>query len=311
MAIDLDSLDQESVLRVVEDLLSESTPIERVEPIDTWRTRNSAFWRIRAHPEGQALEPFCVVFKVERRWDPQAARGTHDALRRLSDLEGPSGSVSFPAPLGWTKEPPGVLMRDVEGVELFDVLPDPDGVPWGAPDGLTGVVRSCGEAMGWVHRLASIDTPTQEMRDQALQRIPAGIRGLLLRTAPPTEGSYVRSHNFSRNDFLVSPDGGLSILDPPIEGKPALLHEDVAWFTFQLLSRAQRSQRRRLRASFLDGYGSSAPRGPLTESDLRAVALCEMARGLGTSKRLILERNLGDGFQALGIALGALGRFSA
>jgi hypothetical protein len=310
MAIDLDSLDQDVVLRVVEDLLSESTPIARVEPVDTWRSRNSAFWRVRAHPQEQAGEPFDVVFKVERRWDTEAARGTYDALRRLSDLEGPSESVSFPTPLGWTEDPPGVLMPDVEGVELFDVIPDASGVPWGEPESLAAVVHSCGEAMGWVHHLALIHSPAEEVRDRALQRLPAGIRGLLMRMAPPGEASYVHSHNFSRNDFLVSPDGELAVLDPPIQGKPALLHEDVAWFTFQLLSRAQRNQRRSLRAVFLDGYGASAPGGPLTETDLRAVAICEMARGLGTAKRLLLERNLGDGFQAVGIALGALGRLT-
>jgi hypothetical protein len=305
MATDLDSLDELAVLRVVKDLLSGSSPIEQVESVDRWRTRNSAFWRIRAHGSS---EPFEAVFKVERRWDPQAAKGTCEALRRLADLEGPSANLSFPAPLGWTDEPPGVLMPFVEGVELFDVLPDPSQVAWGTPDGLDDVVRSCGEAIGWVHRLALIDAPTQEVRDQALQRLPAGIRRRLMTTAPPQEDWFVHSHNFSRNDFLVSPDGGLAVLDPPIQGKPALLHEDLAWFTFQLLSRAPRSQRKRLRAAFLDGYSTSAPGGQLAESDLRAVALCEMARGLGTAKRLLLERNLRDGLQALGIALGAPGR---
>jgi hypothetical protein len=250
-----------------------------------------------------------VVFKVERRWDPESAKGTYEALRRLSDLDGPSESITFPEPLGWTEEPPGLVMPNVEGVELFDVLPDPAGVPWGDPDGLARVIRACGEAFGWVHRLALIEPTSQEVRDQALQRLPSAIRPLLMRSAPPSAGSYVRSHNFSRNDFLVAPDGGLSVLDPPIQGKPALLHEDVAWFTFQLMTRAERSQRRRLRAVFLEGYGSSAAGGPLTEADIRAVGICEMARALGTSKRLLLERNLGDGFQSLGVALTAPARF--
>jgi hypothetical protein len=310
MAIDLDSLDQRIVVGVVEGLLSETRAVERVETLATWRTRNSAFWRIRAHP-ADPTTPFDVVFKVERRWDPEAAKGTYEALRRLSDLEGPSENISFPEPLGWTDEPPGVLMPDVHGVELFDVLPDPARVPWGDPDGLARVVRTCGEAIGWVHQLALIEPTSQDVRDQALQRLPSAVRPLLVRTAPPRDGSYVRSHNFSRNDFLVSPDGGLSVLDPPFLGKPALRHEDVAWFTFQLLTRADRSQRRRLRAVFLEGYGSSAPGGPLTESDLRAVGICEMARALGTSKRLLLERNLGDGLQSLGVALSAPGRFGS
>jgi hypothetical protein len=311
MTIDLDSLEQDAIMRVVWDLLSASIPIDHVEHLDTWRTRNSAFWRIRAHPVELGDDPFDVVFKVERRWDPQAAEGTFEALRRLSDLEGPSEKVWFPSPLGWTREPPGVLMPDVAGIELFDVLAHPADVHWGSPDGLAGVVRTCGEAIGWVHQLALVDHAAPEVREQALHRLPAPIRRLLVSMAPPGEGSFVRSHNFSRNDFLVADDGGLAVIDPPIQGKPALLHEDVAWFTFQLLSRAPRSQRRRLRSVFLDGYGSSAPGGPLTESDLRAVALCEMARALGTAKRLVLERNMGDGIQALGIALTAPGRFGS
>jgi hypothetical protein len=310
MTIDLGSLDQDVIVRVVEKLLSDSGPIDRVEATGSWRTRNSAFWRIRAHPAGPAREPADVVFKVERRWDPEAARATHDALLRLSDLEGLSANVSFPAPLGWSEEPPGVLMPDIQGVEFFDVLMGETGASWGDPDGIAGVVRSCGEAMGLVHRLALIAPSSPGVRDQALQRLPAVIRWLLVRAAPPRDGSYVHSHNFSRNDFLVSADGAVAVLDPPIQGKPALLHEDVAWFTFQILSRAPRSQQRRLRAVFLDGYGSSAPGGPLTESDLRAVAICEMDRALGTAKRLILNGELGYGFLALGIALRTPGRFT-
>jgi hypothetical protein len=129
--------------------------------------------------------------------------------------------------------------------------------------------------------------------------------------SPPGDRSFVHSHNFSRNDFLVSPSGGLSVLDPPVRGKPALLHEDLAWFTFQLLSRAQRSQRRHLRSVFLEGYGSSAPGGPPTESDLRAVAICEIARALGTAKRLGLEGNVGEAFRALGIAVSGPLRFGS
>jgi hypothetical protein len=310
MAIDLDSIDQGAVLRVVEDLLTARHAVDRVELVDSWRTRNSAFWRVRAHAAGALEDPFEVVFKVERRWDPGAAKATYEALRLLSDIKGTSEGVSFPEPLGWTEEPPGVLMPDVEGVELFDVLPDPSGVPWGDPEGLARVVRSCGEAIGWVHRTALIEPASQEVRDEALQRLPSAIRPLLTRTAPPWDGSFVRNHNFSRNDFLVAPDGGLSVLDPPIQGKPALLHEDLAWFTFQLMTRAERSQRRRLREAFLEGYGSSAPRA-LTESDIRAVGIFEMARALGTSKRLLLERNLGDGFQSLGVALTAPARFGS
>jgi hypothetical protein len=309
MAIDLDLIDEGAVVRAVEEVLSPSLAVDRVEALDSWRSRNSAFWRLRVHPTGPTTAPLGVVFKVERRWDPESAKGTFVALRRLSDLDGPSESITFPEPLGWTEEPPGVVMPDVEGVELFDVLPDPAGVPWGDPDGLARVIRACGEAFGWVHRLALIEPASQEVRDQALQRLPSAIRPLLMRSAPPSAGSYVRSHNFSRNDFLVAPDGGLSVLDPPIQGKPALLHEDVAWFTFQLMTRAERSQRRRLRAVFLEGYGSSAAGGPLTEADIRAVGICEMARALGTSKRLLLERNLGDGFQSLGVALTAPARF--
>jgi len=133
LAIDISTLDQETITRVVADVLTTSRSIDRVEPMDTWRTRNSGFWRFRAHPGNSGDGPFDVVFKVERRWTPESAEGTHDALRRLSDLQhltpGPSSGISFPEPLGWTREPPGVIMPSVEGVELFDALADTTAAP--------------------------------------------------------------------------------------------------------------------------------------------------------------------------------------
>ena len=160
MAIDISTLDQETITRVVTDVLTSSRSIDRIEALDTWRTRNwgSAFPGPPAHVKEQ---PFDVVFKVERRWTPESAEGTHDALRRLSDprhlTPGPSSGISFPEPLGWTREPPGVIMPNVEGVELFDVLADTRHALWTDPDRLSEVVKSCGEAFGWIHRLAVID----------------------------------------------------------------------------------------------------------------------------------------------------------
>ncbi len=315
MAIDISTLDQETIARVVADALTSSRSIDRIEPIDTWRTRNSGFWRFRAHPRKAEDSPFDVVFKVERRWTPESAEGTYDALRRLSDLRdltpGPSANISFPQPLGWTREPPGVVMPNVEGVELFDVLADTGHALWSDPDRLPEVVRACGEAFGWIHRLAVIDPVTDDVREKALQRLPVVMRWILKRWAPVGKGSVIRSHNFSRNDFLVSTDAQLSVVDPPIIGAPALLHDDVAWFTYQLLSRATPEQRLPLRASFLTGYESSSPNGPFDRADFRGIGICEASRALGTAKRLLMKGKLGEAFRSFWIALTTPGRVSA
>ena len=102
----------------------------------------------------------------------------------------------------------------------------------------------------------------------------------------------IRSHNFSRNDFLVSSDAQLSVVDPPILGTPALLHEDVAWFTYQLLTRAAPGQRLRLRSLFLEGYQSSSLGGPFDKAGLRAVGIYEASRALGTGKATAHEGGL-------------------
>jgi len=315
LAIDISTLDQETITRVVADVLTTSRSIDRVEPMDTWRTRNSGFWRFRAHPGNAGDWPFDVVFKVERRWTPESAEGTHDALRRLSDLQhltpGPSSGISFPEPLGWTREPPGVIMPSVEGVELFDALADTGHALWTDSDRLPDVVKSCGEAFGWIHRLAVIDPETDAVRRAALQRLPVVMRWVLKRWAPVGKGSVIRSHNFSRNDFLVSADGRLSVLDPPILGTPALLHEDVAWFTYQLLSRAPASDRLRLRRLFLGGYQSSSLGGSFEKAGLRAVGICEAARALGTAKRSLTKGEFADAFRSFRIALTTPGRLSA
>ena len=314
MAIDLSTLDQETVAQVVADLLSSTGSIDRLEPVDTWRTRNSAFWRFRAHPARVSDPPLEVVFKVERRWTPEKAEGTYDALRRLSDLReltpGPSANIIFPEPLGWSQEPPGVLMPNVEGVELFDVLPDTGHALWDDADRLPEIVKACGEAFGWIHRLAVIDPETNADRQEALQRLPAVMRWVLERWAPVKKGSVIRSHNFSRNDFLVSADAKLSVVDPPILGTPALLHDDVAWFTYQLLSRAGPEQRLRLRRLFLEGYESSSLGEPFDRAGLRAVGIYEATRALGTAKRLLFKGQLGEALRSLQIALGAPGRVS-
>ena len=315
MAIDISTLDQETITRVVADVLTSSRSIDRIEPIDTWRTRNSGFWRFRAHPARMNEQPFDVVFKVERRWTPESAEGTYDALRRLSDLKhltpGPSANISFPEPLGWTREPPGVIMPNVEGVELFDVLADTRHALWTDPNHLPEVVKASGEAFGWIHRLAVIDPETDTVRREALQRLPALMRWVIERWAPVGKGSVIRSHNFSRNDFLVSADAQLSVVDPPILGTPALLHEDVAWFTYQLLTRAAPRERQSLRSLFLDGYQSSSLGGKFDKAGLRAVGICEAARALGTAKRMLMKGEIVEAFRSLGIALTAPGRMSA
>ncbi len=314
MAIDLNTLDQTTVAPVVVDVLSSSWSIDRVEPVDTWRTRNSAFWRFRVHPAHVDDPPFEVVFKVERRWTPETARGTYDALRRLSDLHGlipgPSANISFPEPMGWTPEPPGVLMPNVEGVELFDVLPDTGHALSVEPGRLPDIVKACGEAFGWIHRLAVIDPATDADRQEALQRLPAVMRWILERRGPVKKGSLIRSHNFSRNDFLVAADAQLSVVDPPILGTPALLHDDVAWFTYQLLTRAVPEQRLRLRRMFLEGYESSSLGGKFDRESLRAVGICEAARALGTAKRLLMKGKLVECLRSIQIALSTPGRIT-
>jgi hypothetical protein len=171
-------------------------------------------------------------------------------------------------------------------------------------------VKSCGEAFGWIHRLAVIDPETDAVRHEALQRLPAIMRWVLGRWAPAKEGSVIRSHNFSRNDFLVSSDAQLSVVDPPILGAPALLHEDVAWFTYQLLTRAAPGQRLGLRSLFLEGYQSSSLGGPFDKTDLRGVGIYEASRAFGTAKRLLMKGDFAGALQSFKIALTTPGRVS-
>ena len=121
----------------------------------------------------------------------------------------------------------------------------------------------------------------------------------------------IRSHNFSRNDFLVSSDAHLSVVDPPILGTPALLHEDVAWFTYQLLTRAAPEHRLRLRSLFLEGYQSSSLVGSFDKAGLRAIGICEASWALGTAKRLLMKRKFAEAVRSFKIALTTPGRVSS
>lgn len=300
--------DQESLATMVGEVLAPSRPTRDIELKDTWRTRNSAFYSFRAFPEDPAEQPFDLVFKAERRWTPELAEGTFAALRRLADLKdlkpGPSAGIVFPEPLGWTREPPGLVMEYVEGFALFDALADSTHPLWSEPHRLTDLVRLSGEAFGWIHRLETIDPEPADVRERALKRLPIVVRWILLLVARPPAGSVVRSHNFSRNDFLVSPRYELCVLDPPSEGKPALLHEDLAWFNYQLLERLERRQALQLRKVFLDGHDRSSSAGPLSKTDRRAITICEGARALGTAKRLLLKRSYRAALRPIRIALG-------
>ena len=102
-----------------------------------------------------------------------------------------------------------------------------------------------------------------------------------------------------------------SVVDPPILGTPALLHEDVAWFTYQLLTRAAPEQRLGLRSLFLEGYQSSSLDGPFDKAGLRAVGICEASRALGTAKRLLMKGEFAEAFRSFKIALTTPSRVSS
>ena len=103
-----------------------------------------------------------------------------------------------------------------------------------------------------------------------------------------------RSYRFSPNDFLVTDNQTLVLLDPPHVQKYDFVHRDIGSF-FMELHRSLVGERRpagneeeglvqRSRTAFLDGYREAGPAALDRPEDIWAIDLFQAARVAGVAR---------------------------
>jgi len=179
-----------------------------------WRSFKADF--VKAHSEAGD-----VAVKFGDDWSPADAHFVADEEERVRGLFTalPAGSVEVPHALGWSDEPAAVALEFVEGDTLFGILADRQHRQWDAGSAaFVDLASLCGQAIGAYHTAeAAFDDEaiTKVARDDLLTAARrAGIsRSTILRVEPRLERA--RGYRFSPNDFIVKPDGGLVMIDPP------------------------------------------------------------------------------------------------
>jgi len=239
-----------------------------------------------------------VAVKFDAGWSPQDARLVVSEENRVRDLFStlPAGPVEMPSALGWSEDPPGVALEFVEGTKLFDIARDPFHPVWDDGDEVVlDLVRNCGHAIGAYH---SADDPNGETSSSSTRREQllavarrAGVPGrTVLQIEPRLE--WARGYRISPNDFIVSDDHRLVMIDPPHVRRYEYVHTDVSTFLFELhrsffgdgpLSPhdGKADLMMSLRKAFLDGYAATGPIPMTSPVDEWAIRLYEVSKIMG------------------------------
>ncbi|MEN8238285.1 MAG: glycosyltransferase, partial [Actinomycetota bacterium] len=265
-----------------------------------WRSFKAEF--VKATCEGGS-----IAVKFGDGWSPADARFVaceEERVRALFTVL-PSGSVDVPKALGWSGEPPAVALDFVEGERLFHILSDPSHPLWSEGETrLVNLVALCGQAIGAYHAAErAVDDPVAASiarKDLLGAARRAGVRS---RTVLGLENRLerARGYRFSPNDFLISGDGGLVMIDPPHVRKYDYIQRDVSAFTFELHraligdgpgvpSHTNADLLIALRQAFFTGYAASGPTNMTDEIDRWMVGFYEVSRITGAAYARIRRR---------------------
>jgi hypothetical protein len=267
---------------------------------DWSRSRSgSAFYHLRGEPEGPE-----VVLKTVSGWDAEDALDNYTALGALSDLVGDAGirAAAPITPLGWSVEPPSVVLPYVEGEDLVSVLRRPDHPGWRH---MSSWMESAGRLLAAFHAqdATSVD-PTRGMSE--ITALASRYRIHVPSEAGIGEGLTGRSvplyGDIGPGNLLGSPHGALHLLDPPVDPKNGLPHRDLANFIFETRrqlagrgytrSRPVKGRFDRLRAAFIEGYSAQSGQ-PIGQIDEALIAVYELRRSAGMARKRF-PRRMGD-----------------
>jgi len=269
--------------------------------VKEWPSFSARFVLVESGPDRIAL-------KLGTNWEDGAVTYVADETSRVSKLMAdlPSGRVAMPGVLGVASDPPAMALQYFEGTPLFDVLPTLEHREREA------VLRLCGQAIGAFHAAEEVpDEP--RIRSAASAELFAAARRSLIRreTAARTEPALARarSYRFSPNDFLLTEEQALVLLDPPHVQKFDYVHRDIASF-FMEMHRSLVGERRpsgsdeshsvrRAGDVFLDGYRETGPVALDRDEDLWTIDLFQTARVVGVARGRARSGMLGPARSAL------------
>ena len=274
---------------------------ERYLLVRRWTSRTATLYRCRGADGGRPD----IVVKVGDHWQPDRPRELYSEMHRLAtELPAEEGAtVAVPAPLGWDYAPPALVLPFVEGIDLPQLLN-------GGPDDTRGrggweptaVLARCGEALGAYH---SRFLPRDELAAAALSEAEADLRAAAGRIVASSRriggikdrlAVSRRYGDFAHYNFRLSDGGVLYLLDAPASRSFAVVHRDIAGFTFELRKPAagggsrrqsaeQRAWRDDLCDAFLEGYATRGPVPHFTKTDRWVIQTYQGHLALGRARR--------------------------
>jgi len=271
------------------------------ELVDEWLSFSARFLLLESGGER-------IAIKLGTNWAGDTVAYVASETRRVGKLLAglPSGRVTMPGVLGFATDPPALALEYLTGTPLFAALPS-------LPDSeRSAVLRLCGEAIGAFHAAQEVpDDPrigtaaSRELHSTA-RRSAVGV-GMVRRAEPRL--ARARGYRFSPNDFMVTGEGSLVLLDPPHVQKYDYVHRDVASF-FMELHRALVGERRpageeenetlrRGQAAFLEGYREAGGVALDREEDRWAIELFQVGRVVGVARGRLRSGLGGPAWRAL------------
>lgn len=278
----------------------------RLAVVDRRRTRTSHLYRC----QGDNLDLVVKVF-LRADDDPQVR---YESLRCLRDRAfNTYDDVDVPDALGWSRDPPALVMQYIQGVDASAELLAAIGAVGRPQPGTkhtlpSEVMARAGDILGSIHNSfpAPGDSPSEDGPTRLARRVLAAPMVL------DPSSRCIRVGDFRLQNLRRSPDGRWWLLDPPLLDSWGPAYADIAWFFCSLHRLLMREGNRRidrvetllgrLREPFLEAYRSAGPVDPTVASARSAIATYECESFLIRGLRHIRRGELGPGLEALSCA---------
>jgi hypothetical protein len=275
------------------------------EAVREWTSFSARFVLVQAGSER-------ITLKLGTNWEGDSVAYLADEIDRVRRVIAKTSSarVAMPRVLGVATNPPALALEYFEGRPLFEVIP-----LLGEAD-RHSVVRACGEAIGAYHRAEEVpDEPVD--RSEAMTELSAvARRSLVSRATVARIGPGLvraRTYRVSPNDFLLTDQHTVVLLDPPHIQRYDYVHRDIGSFFMELhrslvgvrrpVGKDESDMVRSSRTAFLEGYRETGPVALDRPEDIWAIDLFQTGRVMGVARSRVLAGLLGPARVALSWAL--------